>query len=87
MLGCSWSVTKKRDQAKKQSVTNLFPKILSLFEHKKLQCRSLLEQHWWLPLKWLSLRENETQRTCLRLPSLPYSEFVTRTPRVCTGVR
>ena len=41
MQGCSWSVPKKRDQAKNKALQIYFPKILS-FEHKKLYCSSLL---------------------------------------------
>ena len=58
-----------------QSLRNLFPKVLSQVEHKVLQSRLLLEQLRSLPLTWLILHQNETERTCLWLPSLPQWVF------------
>ena len=66
----------KLDQAPKmQSLRNLFPKVLSQVEHKVLQSRLLLEQLRSLPLTWLILHQNETERTCLWLPSPPQWVF------------
>ena len=49
---------KKRDKAKRKALTIYC--LLSSVEHKKLQCRLLLEQLLWLPLNWLILRQNQT---------------------------
>ena len=73
-LGCSWSVTNSVTKHKTiKSLRNLFVKMLTEVGHKKLQSRCLLVQIRWSPLKWLILpQNNETQRTCLGLTSLPY---------------
>ena len=49
---------KKRNKAKRKALTIYF--LLSSVEHKKLQCRLLLEQLLWLPLNWLILRQKQT---------------------------
>jgi len=85
---CPWSVKKrnqKRDQANVK-LRKLFPKILSQAEREKFQSRFLLEQLRCFPC-WLCLRQNETQRICLGLPSHPFPTefFLPLTPIVCTN--
>ena len=83
-LECGQKRNQKRDQANVK-LRKLFPKILSQAEHEKFQSRFLLEQLRCFPC-WLCLRQNETQRICLGLPSLPFpTEFFYPTPIVCTG--
>ena len=87
-LGCSWSVAKSVTKHKAlKSLSNLLAKMLSRVGHKKLQSTFLLVQMRRLPLKWLILRQNETQPTSLGLSSLPYWVFFTPIPRVSTDVR
>ena len=88
-LGCSWSVIKSVTKHKAlKSLCNLFAKMLSYVGHKKLQSTFLLVQMRRFPLKWLILRQNETQRTTLGLSSLPYWIFLPLFPEsVRTVVR
>ena len=77
----------KRDQAKKQSLKIFFWQILSSVEHKKHRSRFFTRPTPLVALKWLILRQNETQGTRLGFPSPPYWVFFTPTLRVCTGLR
>ena len=65
----------KRDQAKSKALEIYFRTFCRKLNTKKLQSTVLLEQLRWLPLKWLILRQNETQRSYLGLPILPYWGF------------
>ena len=65
----------KRDQAKSKALEIYFRTFCPKSNTKKLQSTVLLAQLRWLALKWLILRQNETQRSYLGLPILPYWGF------------
>ena len=65
----------KLDQAKSKALEIYFRTFCRKSNTKKLQSRVLLEEMCWLPLKWLILCQNETQRSYLGLPLLPYWGF------------
>ena len=62
----------KRDQAKKQSLRIFFGKFCRHSSTRNISLDLSLEQLRWLPLKWLILRQNETQGTRLGFPSPSY---------------
>ena len=86
-LSCSWSVTKSVIKQKSKALKSFYGKFCRQSSTRNINLDFSLEQLRWLPLKWLILRQNETQGTRLGFPSPPYWVFFTPTLWVCTGVR